>query len=235
MIQNYRATVLITSPTNASELVDYLEHTDKDPQSLSLRTVILSRPVPPAERERLERGLFADLKCNFGVEEVLDPGLCVECAEGRHHVNEDHFLVETRGDELLVTTLCREAVPLLRYCTRITAEIQTVKCACGRTGTVLLPGRRMDGRFMVRETPVYREQISGVLEHTQATGHPFELSVSEQGLVITLDMTKDLFRDTIRELEDLKLEIRSECFAHLGVEAQVHYQEAARGKAGPAS
>ena len=76
----------------------------------------------------------------LGINELFAPGLCVECDEGHFHANEDHFLVEVQDGELLLTTLCREAMPLLRFCTRVSCALHRNKCPCGRTGAVIRPG-----------------------------------------------------------------------------------------------
>ena len=225
MLQNYRATVLITTPSNAAGLVRLLASRRVDPQSLSLRAVLLSRPVPASEREALRAGLFADIRCSFGVPEILDPGLCVECASGRLHVNEDHFLVEVKDGELLVSTLCREAMPLLRYRTRIACEIRREKCPCGRTGAVLLPGERLDDRLRVNEKPLYRSQIAGVLARTGAAGRAFDVDILEDKVLLRLALTADLFSDTMRTLFSLKQEIESEFFSRLGILTEVRFVE----------
>ena len=133
-LQNFRPTVLITTPGNALDLMQVMEQRRLDPQSLHIRTVLLSRPVDKETRERLAAGLFARVQCNFGLGEILNPGLCVECSAGHFHVHEDHFLAEVQDGELVLTTLCREALPLLRYRTRVRCELTRDKCSCGRTG-----------------------------------------------------------------------------------------------------
>ena len=228
MLQNYRVTVLVTTPSNARELAELLAAKRLDPQSLSLRVVLLSRPVSASERDDLHAGLFAKVRCNFGVAEILDPGLCVECAQGRFHVNEDHFLVECVDGELIVTTLCREAMPLLRYRARVGCSLRQERCACGRTGVVLEPGERRDGRLRVSEMPLYREQIAEVLGGTRAAGEPFEVEITDRKVVIMLRVTPRLFGDTIRVLGDLKREIEGEFMTRLGVEAEVQYLAGAR-------
>jgi phenylacetate-CoA ligase len=221
MLQNYQPTILVTTPSNALELVRILERKRVDPQSLHLRTVLLSRPVPAATREQLAAGLFASIQSNFGVGEVLDPGLCVECEAGRFHLHEDQFLAEIQDGELVITTLCREAMPLLRYRTRIACELSREKCACGRTGAMVVPGARLDRRLCVNENPLYESQIAGVLAQTSVAGRPFQVQVSERGIVVTLRMTEDLFSDTIWVLEKLRHEIESEFLARLGIAAEV--------------
>ena len=225
MLQNYRVTVLITTPTNARELVELLRTRRIDPQSLPLRTVLLTRLVPPAERAELHTGLSADVHCSFGVAEVFDPGLCVECREGRYHVNEDHFLVEIHDGELVVTTLCREAMPLLRYATRISASLVQDQCPCGRTGAILIPGERRDGRMRVNEMPLYTSQIAEVLTHTRAAGTPFRVEISERGIVIGLRVTEELFPDVMADLVKLQQHVEREFATRLGIHAEVRYLE----------
>ncbi|MCX6906156.1 MAG: phenylacetate--CoA ligase [Verrucomicrobia bacterium] len=223
MLRNYRPTVLITTPTNASELVRLMEQRRIEPQSLHLRTVLLSRPVDQEARALLGAGLFAAVRCNLGVAEVLDPGLCLECEAGRFHVHEDHFLTEVVDGELIITTLCREAMPLLRFRTRLACEISRHTCDCGRTGAILKPGPRLDRRLCINETPVYETQIAAVLAQTGVGGRPFQLHISDRQVVITVEMSPEIFSDTIWYIERLQHEVESEFMARLGIEAKVHF------------
>jgi phenylacetate-CoA ligase len=224
MLQNYRPTILITTRTNALELIRLMERRQVDPQSLHLRTVLLSRPVDSETREQIAAGLFAAVQCNFGVGEILDPGLCVECGEGRFHVHEDHFLVEVCEGELVVTTLTREAMPLLRYRTRVAGELSRDRCPCGRTGLHLKPGARLDRRFYVRETPLYENQVAAALALTKAAGHPFTLEVTDRHIVVSIQLTQALFSDTILFLESLKRELEAELLTRLGVPAELRFR-----------
>ena len=225
MLQNYRPTVLITTPTNAEELIRTIEEHRVDPQSLQLRTVLLSRPVGTEVRTKLEAGLFAAVQCNFGMGDILDPGFSLECDQGRFHVNEDQFLVEEQDGQLVVTTLCREAMPLLRYQTRIACRVKKDKCPCGRTGAILEPGERLDGRLRVNEMPLYEQQIADVLAQTQAAGRPFHIQVRERHVVVFIPMTADLFADTMWPIENLRHRIESEFFDRLGIVAEVRFTE----------
>jgi len=222
-LQNYRPTVLITTPGNALDLVQVMEQRRLDPQSLHIRTVLLSRPVDREMRERLAAGLFARVQCNFGLAEILSPGLCVECEAGHFHLHEDHFLPEVQDGELVLTTLCREALPLLRYRTRILCEFTRDKCSCGRTGAIIQPGARLDGRLRVNETPLYENQIADVLARSKAAGQPFTVAVSERRIVVSVEISDDLFADAVGLIENLTREIESEFLARLGIEADVRF------------
>ena len=222
MLQNYRPTMLITTPANALDLMRTIDQRRIDPQSLFLRTVLLSRPVADTVREELKSGLLVDVRSSFGVSEILDPGLCVECEEGVFHVNEDQFLVESQDGELLVTTLSREAIPLLRYGTRIACTIERTKCACGRTGVALSPKKRMDGRLRVKETPLYAGQIHAVVARV-LPDHPFVIAVEANRVLVTIEVTEGLLSHKTWPMENLRREIQSETVARLGIESEVQF------------
>lgn len=226
VLRNYRTTVLVTTPTNAIELVTLLAARRIDPQSLHLRNVLLSRPIEARLKSEIGVGLFAGVRCTFGIPEIMDPGLCVECEYGHLHTNEDHFLVEIDAGELVVTTLCREAMPLLRYRTRLACSAERLECACGRTGIVLRPGNRLDGQLRINEMPVYEAQIAQVLAKTRAAGQPFRLDISERGVVIDIAVSREFFGDQMRVLANLRIEIEAEFQARLGIRAKVHYVSA---------
>ena len=225
ILENYRPTILITTPTNALDLVRSLEARKVDAQSLHLRTVLLSRPVDAENRGQLAAGLFASVQCHFGIEEILNPGLCVECESGRLHINEDHFLPEVCEGELVLTTLGREAMPLLRYRTRVAAQLEREKCPCGRTGTLLTPGARLDGRLRVAETGFYAGQIGDILARTRAAGHRFRIEPSERRLNIAIELSERLFAGTMYPGDSPQREIESEVLTRLGIAAEVRFVE----------
>jgi len=228
MLRNYRPTILITTPTNALESARAMEERKIDPQSLHLRSILLSRPINTNTRDQLAAGLFAAVRCNFGLGEILDPGLCVECEHGRFHIHEDQFLAEVCDGELVVTTLCREAMPLLRYRTRLACELTREKCACGRTSAGLDPGLRLDRRLCVDERPLYEGQIAAVLAHTQATGNAFRVEMSGHRATVLIEMSEKLLAAMIVSPDNVKREIESEIMARLGVKTDVDFVEPAR-------
>ena len=228
MLRNYRPTIFITTPSNALALADALERRHIDPQSLHLRTVLLSRPVEAEVREQLAAALFASVQCNFGLGEILDPGLCVECEAGAFHLHEDQFLAEVCDGELVLTTLAREAMPLLRYRTRVAATLRRDKCRCGRSGILLRPGARLDGRLRVEETEFYEEQVAEVLAQTRAAGHRFQLAADARRLHVAIEMSENLFANTVSTAEDPKHQVESEILARLGLEAEVGFVEPKR-------
>jgi phenylacetate-CoA ligase len=187
-------------------------------------------------REQLAAGLCARVQCNFGLGEILNPGLCVECEAGHFHINEDHFLPEIQDGELVLTTLCREALPLLRYRTRVRCELTRDKCSCGRVGAIIVPGNRLDHRRYVNEIPLYEGQIAEVIARTKAAGQPFTVAFSERSIVVSIEISDVLFDDTVGFIESLTHEIESEFLARLGIEAEVRFitpRSHAGAEAGP--
>ena len=77
----------------------------------------------------------------------------------------------------------------------------------------------------MNERPLYAAQIAGVLAQTRAAGYPFHLDISERHVRVSLEITPDVFVDTMRALADLKYEIQSEFLARLGIEVKVQYVE----------
>jgi phenylacetate-CoA ligase len=223
ILKNYRPTFLVTTPTHAVELTRTMEKRRMDPQSLQLRAVILSRPVPKELRDQLAAGLFAVIKCNFGIPELLNPGVTLECEHGQMHVQEDQFLPEIQNGELILTSLGREALPLLRYRTRVSATLHQERCSCGRAGAVLQPGARLDQQLRVSEIEFYAGQISEVLEQTRAAGNAIRLEAGERRLTVMVEMSERLFATALTSPAESKREIESEIFARLGIEAEVQY------------
>jgi phenylacetate-CoA ligase len=225
MLQNYRPTMLVTTPGNALELTRAMEQRRLDAQALHLRTVLLSRPVPAETREQIAAGFFASVQCGFGLGEVLDPGLCLECEFGQWHLHEDQFLAEICDGELVITTLAREAMPLLRYRTQVAGELHRDKCACGRNSVILRPGARLDRRLRVQETEFYEEQIAQMLAQTRAAGQTFHLEATEQRLVVAVEISEDLFAKTLSSAENPRRGIEMELQGRLGLEVEVRFVE----------
>lgn len=225
VLKNYRPTFLITTPAHALELTRTMQKRQMDPQTLQLRAVILSRPVSAELREQLSIGLFAAIHCNFGVPELLDPGLTLECEAGHMHIQEDQFLPEICDGELVLTALGREALPLLRYRTRVAAKLTREKCPCGRTGAILEPGSRLDRRYQVNETEFYECQVTEVLQQTRAAGCFFRLEATERRLIVMISMSEELFAATLSSPADTERKIESEILARLGVESEVQFMQ----------
>ena len=110
---------------------------------------------------------------------------------------------------------------MLRYRTQIACTLRREKCACGRTGAIVEPGGRIDGRLRVREAPLYECQIAEVLAQTRAAGHRFHVEVAEREIIIAIEMSSALFADVMWMLTDLQHEIQNEFKTRLGLDADI--------------
>jgi len=88
---------------------------------------------------------------------------------------------------------------------------------------MIVPGQRLDHRLCVKETPLYESQIADVLARTKAAGQPFTVTVSDRHIVVSIEISEDLFADTVWVVEGLKREIESDFLARLDVAAEVRF------------
>jgi phenylacetate-coenzyme A ligase PaaK-like adenylate-forming protein len=86
-----------------------------------------------------------------------------------------------------------------------------------------VPGPRLGGRLFVKETPLYEGQIADLLARTKAAGQPFTVAVSDRRVVVSIELSENLFADTVWVVESLKREIESDFLAKLEVEAEVRW------------
>ncbi len=178
VMQDYRTTALVCTPSYALHLADVMDEMGLNPTALSLRFGLFgAEPWTDAMRREIEERLHLSATDNYGISEVMGPGVAGECLEKNGlHVNEDHFLVEivdpASGDpvapgevgELVLTTLTKEAFPVIRYRTGDLTRLLDGPCACGRTFCRI--GRligRTDDMITVRGINVFPSQVEAIL------------------------------------------------------------------------
>ena len=226
MLQNYRPTILITTPTNALDLMRTIEQRRIDPQSLHLRTVLLSRPVDKETREQLARGALR--RRALQLRPRRDPRPRPLRRMRSRPVPRPRGPVPGGGRATANWSSPRLPAKPCRCCATaraIAAELSRDKCACGRTGVLLQPGARLDRRYQVNETTFYEAQVAEVLAQTPAAGLRFQLETSERRLHVALEMSENLFAGTLTAAQDPKRDIESEFLSRLGVDAEVRWIE----------
>jgi phenylacetate-CoA ligase len=153
----------------------------------------------PAMRHRLEADLGIPALNSYGLSEVIGPGVAQECLVGHDgsHVNEDHFLVEVVDPEtgrpvapgelgeLVITTLTREAMPLLRYRTNDITSLTAEPCVCGRTTARMAPvvGRRRDA-LQAAGARFFPSQVETVLVEDPAVALDYQLVVEDDRVTV---------------------------------------------------
>lgn len=151
------------------------------------RAFVGAEPYTEQTRDKIEKGLNLRVYNSYGLSEMNGPGVAFECQERvGMHLWEDHYLLEIidpisgqpvpdgQPGELVLTTLCREAMPLLRYRTRDITSIVPGDCRCGRTHRRIsrITGRA-DDMLIVRGVNVYPQQIEHVLMSVPQVGHNY--------------------------------------------------------------
>jgi len=231
IMQDYRSTVLVCTPGYALVLADYMEKHGLDAKSMALRVGLFGgEPCPEAMRTDIENRLAITATDNYGVSEVMGPGIAGEClCKNGMHLSEDCFLPEIIDPktgwnlppgsvgELVLTTLAKEAFPLVRYRTGDLTSLDYSPCDCGRTLVRIkkLMGRT-DDMLIVKGVNVFPSQIEDVLFTVTEERPPHQLIVERRGsmdaLDIVIEVTERIFALELQQqkvLELLKKRIRS--------------------------
>jgi phenylacetate-CoA ligase len=199
LIRDLGAEVLVCTPSYALHIGEVARAEGLSPEDLPLRLGHFGgEPWTEEMRGEIERSLGILAFNNYGLSEVIGPGVAGECgAREGMHVSEDHFLVECLDPEtlapvpdgevgeLVFTTLTKEALPVLRYRTRDLAALDRSPCPCGRTGVRM--GRvmgRSDDMLIIRGVNVFPSQIEEALLRVEGTAPHYLIEVSRPG---TLD------------------------------------------------
>ena len=221
MIQDYGTTVLIATPTYALHICEVGERLGYDWSKSTLRVGLFGgEPCPPALKAEIEARMHITCTDNYGLTEVMGPGVAGECLSCRdmQHIAEDHFLWEVvdpktgepvgEGEEgeLVLTTLTKQCIPVLRYRTHDYTRVTTELCACGRTLARMQKVRaRSDDMLIIRGTNVFPSQIEDVLAKIEGTSPNYRLIVdNETGmdrLTLMLEVKPDYLFDEVAKMD----------------------------------
>ncbi|HET7824451.1 MAG TPA: phenylacetate--CoA ligase, partial [Anaeromyxobacter sp.] len=175
----------------------------------------------------------------YGLSEIIGPGVGVECQQQDGlHLFEDHFLPEiidpssgqplpdgTEG-ELVLTTLSKQAMPMIRYRTRDITALVTEPCGCGRTiRRMRRIGRRSDDMFIIRGVNVFPSQVEAALLRVEGTLPHYQIVLTrEKGLdemEVQVEVTSDVFSDKVKALKELQQRLEHAVDHVLGIRAKV--------------
>ncbi len=200
LMLDFKPEVLACTPSYALTLGEELRRRGVAPEDVPLRFAVLgAEPWTEAMRAQIDRLLGVRSTNCYGLSEIIGPGVAAECSAERHgsHIAEDHFLAEIvdpdtgvplpegKSGVLVVTTLTKEALPLVRYWTGDVTSLTTELCSCGCTFARMGPVRgRTDDMLIVRGVNVYPTQIEAVLGGFSELTPNYRILVSRSG---TLD------------------------------------------------
>ncbi|MBK9515894.1 MAG: phenylacetate--CoA ligase [Anaeromyxobacter sp.] len=240
LLRDLAADALICTPSYAFHLAEVIRDAGLPRSDLALRFGHFGgEPWTEELREALERDLGILAFNNYGLSEVIGPGVSGECGARRGmHVAEDHFLVECldpetlapRPDgevgELCFTSLTKEAMPVLRYRTRDLASLDRSPCPCGRTGVRMsrVVGRT-DDMLIIRGVNVFPSQVEEALLRVEGTAPHYLIEVSRPGALdeatVKVEVRPADFSDEMRRLVALRDRIDREIHAVTGIRMTV--------------
>ena len=196
LIKDFGARVLCSTPSYALNIAEVAERDGVDLRSSALEIGLFgAEPWSEAMRREIQIRLGLKAVDVYGLSEIMGPGVAIECeAQDGLHGWEDHFLFEIidpesgqplpegEAGELVITTLTKEGLPMIRYRTRDITRVTTARCACGRSHLRL---RRITGRnddmLIIRGVNVYPSQIEAVLVGLPDLAPHYQLVVSRRG------------------------------------------------------
>ncbi|MDN5347842.1 MAG: phenylacetate-CoA ligase [Clostridia bacterium] len=244
LMRDFGATVLVGTPSYALHLAEVAEAEGVDPRSLNLRLGLFGAEACSEEmRREIERRWGILATDNYGLSEVIGPGVAGECElKNGQHIAEDHFLVEVidprtgepcppgEPGELVITTLTKEALPLLRYRTRDISALMFEPCPCGRTTARLRKiAGRTDDMLIIRGVNVFPSQVESVLMEIEGVAPHYQLIVSRKGymdeLEVKVEVTERFFNGRFRQLEELAEMIEDRLETVLQLKAKVTLAE----------
>jgi phenylacetate-CoA ligase len=217
IMQDYRSTALVCTPSYAITIADRMEQLGVDPKSLSLKTGLFGgEPWSEAMRTEIETRLGISATDNYGLSEVIGPGVAGECQHKcGMHIFEDVFIPEIIDPdtcqvlppgsvgELVITTLTKEAFPMIRYRTRDITSLEYEQCSCGRTFVRMKKTMgRTDDMLIIKGVNVFPSQIEEVLVAIEGCEPHYQLFIDRKGsldvLEIQIEVTENIFFDEMK-------------------------------------
>ena len=207
LLKDLRATALVSTPSYALYIAEVMDRMGIKKEDLALRLGLFGSEASSVEMHKeLAERLGVLPTDNYGLSEIIGPGVSGECTyKCGMHINEDHFLCEilkegtlepvNEGEygELVITTLTKEGLPMIRYRTKDITKITTEPCKCGRTLARMdrIKGRT-DDMLKIRGVNVFPSQIEGVLMNIPEVGGNYEIIVTREGCLDALEIKVEL-------------------------------------------
>ncbi len=244
LMKDLGATALVATPSYGLYISEVVEKMGIKKDDLKLRIGLFgSEASSPEMHKELQDKLGLFPTDNYGLSEIIGPGVAGECEfKCGMHINEDHFYPEIidketlqpiedgEWGELVITTLTKEGLPMLRYRTKDITRLIKDKCQCGRTTVRMdkIQGRS-DDMLIIRGVNVFPSQIEGVLMSMPEIGGNYEIIVERIGhmdkLTINVEVKDIGLLDNYSKLEDLVKKVKQKLKVVLQIDAVVRLVE----------
>jgi phenylacetate-CoA ligase len=244
MMKDLGTTLLACTPSYALFIAETMDEMGLTPADFKLKSGVFgAEPWSESMRKVIEDKLQIDAFDIYGLSEIIGPGVSYECsAKAGLHMSEDHFIPEIidpvtcevlpdgQAGELVITTISKEALPMIRYRTRDITTLTREQCNCGRTHVRMKKvSGRSDDMIIIRGVNVFPSQVESILLDMGETEPHYQLVVDRIGSLDTLqvlvEVSEQMFSDQVRGLEILENKIRHEIDNLLAVSADVKLVE----------
>lgn len=244
IMQDYKTTALVCTPSYAITMANRMEQMGIDPKSLSLRVGLFgAEPWSEALRREIENRLFISATDNYGLSEIIGPGVAGECQfRCGMHLFEDAFIPEIIDPEtcevlppgsvgeLVLTTLTKEAFPMIRYRTRDITSLDYTPCECGRTLVRMKKTMgRTDDMLIIRGVNIFPSQVEEILFDIEGCEPHYQLVLTNEGpmdlLEVHVEVTENIFFDEMKKQRSFLELIEKRIKSALGVGVTVKLVE----------
>ncbi len=247
VMHDFRTTILHITPSYALYLAEVMERMGFSPRDdFSLRIAYLgAEPYSHATKRRIEEIFSLDAYDSYGLSEMNGPGVAFECKEKQGmHLWEDNFImeiidpetlqVERDGEEgeLVLSTINKEAMPILRYRTGDLTHIYPEECRCGRVHRRIsrIKGR-VDDMFVLRGVNIFPSEVERVLMNLPEVGRSYQIVLERKGgldhMKVRVEIKKEIFGGSFEDLKILQNKIKTKFKVELMVTPQVELVEPA--------
>ncbi len=244
LMHDYGTTIIGGTPSYALVMYEELMESGMDRSEFKLKYGIFgAEPWSENMRKEIESKWEIDSYDVYGMTELIGPGVGIDCAHKKGlHLAEDHFIAEIidpdTGEvlpdgshgELVITSLTKEALPIIRYRTRDLTRITREKCDCGRTHARIekILGRS-DDMLIIRGVNVFPSMVESILLKIKGIEPVYQLVVDRKNnldrLEVQVEVSESVFSDEVRKLEALEAKISHELNSGLGVSVKVRLVE----------
>ncbi|MBE6392197.1 MAG: phenylacetate--CoA ligase [Lentisphaerae bacterium] len=223
LIRDFGVNAICCTPSYFLHLIEQAKELGIDLRDLPIRAGVFgAEPWTQGMRERLEKGAGIEAFDIYGLSEIIGPGVAIECSQHEGmHIFEDHFypeiidpdtcevLPDGETGELVLTTLSKYAMPMIRYRTRDLTRIITEKCACGRTmRRIDRISARSDDMFIIRGVNVFPSQIESALLMVEGTTANYMIKLSTSGNMDNIALDLELAENVYAQGEAIIEQIR---------------------------
>ncbi|UHQ98978.1 phenylacetate--CoA ligase (plasmid) [Natrinema zhouii] len=225
LAQDLESDVLACTPSYALYFAETAEELGLDPRELPISVIAYgAETCTEPMREEIEDRLDATGIDNYGLSEIIGPGVAAECHEAQDglHIWEDHFYPEVvdprtgepvdegKEGELVLTTLTKEALPVLRYRTGDLTTLNYDECECGRTMVRMdnVTGRT-DELLIVRGVNLYPSEIEHVVLDIDGVAPHYRIDLHKEGTLDVMELTIEKDEESDRSENELKDEIQT--------------------------